>query len=97
MWKILIFGYQFRFKKILSIDAELPSKVSEDAEVINKTFKVNQKLTKRVFRLQKELDDIQTMNKALQHLDEVEEEMKEGFEFSLNLIKLFWSPIRSRL
>jgi len=60
----------------INIDAELPSKVSEDAEVINKTFKVNQKLTKRVFRLQKELDDIQTMNKALQHLDEVEEEMK---------------------
>ena len=64
----------------------MPSKVSEDAEVINKTFKVNQKLTKRVFRLQKELDDIQTMNKALQHLDEVEEEMKEGFEFFKNLI-----------
>ena len=87
--KIFIFGYQFRIKIFLSIDTELPSKVSEDAEVINKTFKVNQKLTKRVFRLQKELDDIQTMNKALQHLDEVEEEMKEGFEFSLNLIKLF--------
>ena len=87
--KIFIFGYQFRIKNFLSIDTELPSKVSEDAEVINKTFKVNQKLTKRVFRLQKELDDIQTMNKALQHLDEVEEEMKEGFEFSLNLIKLF--------
>ena len=95
--KIFIFGYQFRIKFFLRIDTELPSKVSEDAEVINKTFKVNQKLTKRVFRLQKELDDIQTMNKALQHLDEVEEEMKEGFEFSLNLIKLFWSPIESRL
>ena len=64
----------------------MPFKVSEDAEAINKTFKVNQKLTKRVFRLQKELEEVQTMNRALQHLDEVEKEMKEGFEFFKNLI-----------
>ena len=64
----------------------MPSKVSEDAEAINKTFKANQKLTKRVFRLQKELEEVQTMNRALEHLDEVEKEMKEGFEFFKNLI-----------